>query len=232
MARLSQPKHEEHWKEALSSLSDESSDIIKIYPDTAVVIKQVTNILSDLVSLAGCTPVQVGGSDAWKKVVENAKQDRLNFCQILKGKRFFLALCGTYTVALNDLKIVLKESVCKEAMKEKTPTSPETEPCENEGFRQQRQRKRNSSSEDQNTNKKPSTQLGNTSLTLPHKPVSTRNYYAPLRSADMDVETGGENEISEEQQQQEPASKQGRPPPIVLTSSTNLIHLQQKLRAL
>jgi hypothetical protein len=80
-------------------------------------------------------------------------------------------------------------------MKEKTPASPETEPCENEGFRQQRRKKRNSSSEDQNANKKPSTKLGNTSLTLPHKPVSTRNYYAPLRSADMDVETAGENEI-------------------------------------
>jgi hypothetical protein len=136
MARLSQPKHEDHWKEELSSLSDESSDIIKKYPDTAIVIKQVTNILSDLVSLAGCTPVQVGESDAWKKVVENAKQDRLNFCQILKGKRLFLALCGMYTVVLNDLKIVLKESVRKVVMKEKTPAFPETEPCEHEGFRQ------------------------------------------------------------------------------------------------
>jgi hypothetical protein len=97
--------------------------------------------------------VQVGESDAWKKVVESAKQDRLNFCQILKGKRLFLALWDTYTVALNDLKIVLKESVRKDAMTEKTPASPETEPCENEGFRQQRRRKGNSSSEDQNTNK-------------------------------------------------------------------------------
>jgi hypothetical protein len=130
---------------------------------------------------------------------------------------------------LNDLKIVPKESVRKEATNEKTPASPEMEPCENEGFRQQRRRKRNRSSEDQNANKKPSTQLENTSLTVPHKPV-TRNYYAPLRSADMDVETAGQHEISEEQQKQEPASKQGRPPPIVLTSSTNLIQLENKLK--
>jgi hypothetical protein len=66
MARLSQPKHGEHWKEELSSLSDESSDVIKKYPDTAIVIKQVKNILRNLVSLAGCTPVQVGESNAWK----------------------------------------------------------------------------------------------------------------------------------------------------------------------
>jgi hypothetical protein len=184
-------------KEELSSLSDESSEIIKKYPDTALVIIQVTNILSVLVCLAVCTPVHVGESDAWKKVVENAKQDRLNFCQILKGKRLFLALCGTYTVVLNDLNIVLKECVRKEAMTEKTPASPETELCDNEGFRQQRRRKRNSSSED-HTNKKPSTKPGNTSLPLPHKLVSIRNYYAPLRSADMDVETTGENQVSDE----------------------------------
>jgi hypothetical protein len=48
----------------------------------------------------------------------------------------------------------------------------------------------------------------------------------------MDVDTAGENEILEEQQQQEPASKQSRPPPIVLTSSKNLIHLQNKIKGI
>jgi hypothetical protein len=155
------------------------------------------------VSLAGCTPGRVGESDTWKKVEENAKQDRLKFCQILKDKRLFLALCGTYTVALNYLKVVPKESVRKVAIKEKTPASPEIEPSDNEGFRQQRRWKRNSLSEEQhNANKKPSTQLGNTplTLTLPQKPVTTiRNYYAPLGSAEMDMETAGQDGILEEQ---------------------------------
>jgi hypothetical protein len=58
--------------------------------------------------------------------------------------------------------------------------------------------------------------------TLP-KEVVTRNYFAPLRTADMDTEAMPHEEAV--------PGKTGRPPPIVLTSATNLIHLQKQLKS-
>jgi hypothetical protein len=84
---------------------------IQKYPDMAVVIKQTSNIVRGKVSLAGCTPVQVGEINTCRKVMENIKQDRLHFCKFLKGKHSFTVLYGTSTFALNELKGVLKASV-------------------------------------------------------------------------------------------------------------------------
>jgi hypothetical protein len=62
---------------------------------------------------------------------------------------------------------------------------------------------------------------------LPPKAVSTRNFFAPLRTTDMDTETtGAKNALPE----QEAPRKSGRLPPIVITSTTNLIRLQSDLK--
>jgi hypothetical protein len=50
----------------------------------------------------------------------------------------------------------------------------------------------------------------------------TRNYFPPLRTADMDTDAVPHEEAV--------PGKTGRPPPIVLTSATNLIHLQKQLK--
>jgi hypothetical protein len=57
--------------------------------------------------------------------------------------------------------------------------------------------------------------------TLP-KEVVTRNYFAPLRTAEMDTDAVPHEEAV--------PGKTGRPPPIVLTSATNLIHLRKLLK--
>jgi hypothetical protein len=61
---------------------------------------------------------------------------------------------------------------------------------------------------------------------LPTKTVITHNFFAPLRSNDMDTETtGAENTLPEEAPR-----KSGRLPPIVMTFTTNLIRLQSDLK--
>jgi hypothetical protein len=57
--------------------------------------------------------------------------------------------------------------------------------------------------------------------------VLTRNFFAPLRTIDIDTDTtGAENTLPE----QEASRKPCRPPPIVMTSTTNLIGLQRDLK--
>jgi hypothetical protein len=59
------------------------------------------------------------------------------------------------------------------------------------------------------------------------KEVVTRNYFAPLRTAEMDTDTSGTEVMPHEEAV---PGKTGRPPPIVLTSATNLIHLQKQMK--
>jgi hypothetical protein len=56
--------------------------------------------------------------------------------------------------------------------------------------------------------------------------MESSDFFAPLRTTDMDTETtGAEDTLSE----QEAPRKSGRPPSIVMTSTTNLIRLQNEL---
>jgi hypothetical protein len=62
---------------------------------------------------------------------------------------------------------------------------------------------------------------------MPPKAVSTRNFFAPLRTTGMDTETtGAENTLPE----QEAPRISGRPSAIMMTSTTNLIRLQSDLK--
>jgi hypothetical protein len=59
------------------------------------------------------------------------------------------------------------------------------------------------------------------------KAVQTRNFFAPLKTNDMYMETKvAESTLLE----QEALRKSGSPPPIVMTSTTNLIQLQSNLK--
>jgi hypothetical protein len=65
-----------------------------------------------------------------------------------------------------------------------------------------------------------------TAVKLTAKAVSTRNYFALVRTTDMDKETiGAENTL-----QEEVPRKSGSPPSIVMTSTTNLIRHQNDLK--
>jgi hypothetical protein len=101
-----------------------------------------------------------------------------------------------------------------------------------DGFREQRRRKRNKSEElRQGGSKKAAPHAAKPYL--PRAETATRNYYAPLRAAAMDTaENTTEGEDAAEEQQRAPSRVAGRPPPIVLTSAADLILLQKHLKGL
>jgi hypothetical protein len=104
-----------------------------------------------------------------------------------------------------------------------------TEEC-----REQRRRKRNPS--DDNA-KKPNTGVptpeSRDARLRPKGEVPTRNFFAPLRTAEIDLESThveGTSESPTSETQQTSSSKAGRTPPIILTSAINLIQLQRHIK--
>jgi hypothetical protein len=80
--------------------------------------------------------------------------------------------------------------------------------------------------------KETSKQQGNSPLPLLQKPTVIRNYTTPLRSVEMDTGSVAQDRALEKQQQQAPRNKTGWSLPLVMTSSTNLIHLQNNLKGI
>jgi hypothetical protein len=78
------------------------------YSEAAYVIQQVCKVLSDIEIFAKCTRAKVGESSEWTTIVNNAEENKANFCKILKGKPLFSAPYGIYTLTLNELMAILK----------------------------------------------------------------------------------------------------------------------------
>jgi hypothetical protein len=64
--------------------------------------------------------------------------------------------------------------------------------------------------------------------------IPTRNFYAPLRSAGMELDQTEDTntQTDGEEQQQPPNSQRGRPPPIKLTATVNSMQLQRQLKGI
>jgi hypothetical protein len=141
----------------------------------------------------------------------------------------YSALFGVYTEVLHELKGVLQGNV---TTREAANYTNQPEPATNDEFREQRRRKRNSSDGQVKTAKKahPPTTSANDPRLRRQQEVPTRNFFAPLRSSQM--ETGEEIAIEHSENQQAASSQMGRPPPIVQTSEVNLIALQRQLKTI
>jgi hypothetical protein len=72
-----------------------------------------------------CTPASVCENEKWSSIFSTAEGNRQNCCKIISGKNLFSALYGTCTVALHELKAVLKAST--PAGQSKTPKSAATQ---------------------------------------------------------------------------------------------------------
>jgi hypothetical protein len=57
--------------------------------------------------------------------------------------------------------------------------------------------------------------------------VSTRDFFAPMRTTNMDTDSSGSETTPQEDTV---PAKTCRPPPIILTTPTNLIQLQKQLK--
>jgi hypothetical protein len=182
------------------------------YPDADTQYRQLFRVLCDIEDVAGYTPAVFGESAEWMAIVSATEENRINYCKALSGKTLFSALYGTYTVTLNDLKSILKASNSAGKTTEK--------PTQEEGFQEVRRRKRHSTTE-----KAMPTAASAAVSTLP-KEGATRNFFAPVRAAEMDMDsTSSENSSCKATA----PGKTGRPPPIILTSAVNLIQLQKQL---
>jgi hypothetical protein len=165
----------------------------------------------------------VGNSEQWPAIVNSAEENRQNLCKALSGKALFSALYATYTIALHELKAVLKAST--QASQSKTPKSAATQ---NGGFKEVRRRKRHSTDETAPNSKRAVPTAASDALHTPRKMVVPHNFFAPLRTVTMDTDSS-----SAEAAQQEEAvpGKIRRPPPIVITAATNLVQLQKVIKS-
>jgi hypothetical protein len=122
----------------------------------------------------------VGDSEQWSSIVSRAEGNRQNICKVLSGMNQFSALYGTYTVALHELKAVLKAGT--PAGQSKTPKSAATQ---EDSFKEVRRLKQHSTNESAPTSKKTAC----TAVDTPPKEVFTRNFFVPLRASDMDKDS-------------------------------------------
>jgi hypothetical protein len=132
---------------------------------------------------------------------------------------------------LLELKGVLQSSV---TTGEAANRASELETTSTKEFCEQRRCKRNSSDGQATTAKKPSapaTSANDPRLRQQHE-VSTRNFFAPLRSSEMETGKETAEDPSENQEQQAAPSHISRPPTIVLNSKVNLIALQRQLKSI
>jgi hypothetical protein len=169
----------------------------------------------------------VGEGSEWTSDVNSTEEERENFCKGLDGKPLFSTLYVLYTVTLNELKSVQKVTAQAGQSGIMNKSSVEST-AHDDDFQEVRRPKRHTSNDTSQTAKKSTKPVPtSTAVKLPPKAMFTHNFFAPLRTADMDMDTTiTENTIPE----QEAPRKPGRPPPIVMISTKNLIQLQRDLK--
>jgi hypothetical protein len=197
---------ETRWKEIVASFERNHEALTTNNPACQEEIELLGNGLRTIGQLIHTSPSINGNGAVWNKLIAKSEAERTVLCKHLDGKALFTAMLRLYATIHREMR----ESLLLE----------QKEPAEE--FREQRRRKRNPS-EEQKKKPKPSPSPRDPRIKSQGQ-VLTKNFFAPLRTPGMDVE---ETTKPEEQQ---PSNKSGRPPPIVLTSTTNLMQLQRKVK--
>jgi hypothetical protein len=89
MASAQIPTYEQFWLREYNSLQSEYKVIVNKYPDADKVLREVYKVLGDIVSLAECTPSNIGTCSEWSRIVDSAMESRIGLCKCLKGKNPF-----------------------------------------------------------------------------------------------------------------------------------------------
>jgi hypothetical protein len=171
------------WADKRATLKSEYRRLIGQFPDSDALLKQLFKVLCDIEDFAGYTLFSVGETEHCSSIVNVAEENRQNFCKALNGKTLFSVLYGTYTVALQELKAVLKAS--KPAGKCQTPKSSETQEEGLKGIR-----KRHSTDEVTRISKEAVTTAASATVdTPPPFVVATGKFFAPLRTTSVDTDS-------------------------------------------
>ena len=202
---------EERWRAIVASYERNHESLKSNNPGCEEDIDLLGQGLRTIGRLIHASPSINGNGAVWTQLLSKSEDERSVLCRHLDGKALFTGLLRLYATTHRELR----ESLLPE-------------PSESiEEFREQRRRKRNPS-EEQTKKLKPSPSPRDPRVKSQAE-VTTKNFYAPLRTSAMDVA----EETSDKPGEGQPsANKSGRPPPIVLTSATNLIQLQRKIKGI
>jgi hypothetical protein len=189
---------ESRWAEVISSFEKKHGELLEGHPDCSEELALLRTGLHSIRQLICISPLVNGNGAVWKELIARANAERAVLCKHLDGKALLTAMLRLYAALHREMR----DSVL--------PTQQNS----TEKFREQRRRKRNPSDEQA---KKYKTSVPTPESRLrPLGEVATKNFFAPLRTAEMEVERilveGTSDEPSSEPQQSS-ASKAVRPPP-------------------
>jgi hypothetical protein len=170
MADAPVPGYQAFWAERRASLQSEYQVLLKQYPEADTQYRLLYKTSCDTEDVAGYTPAAVGESDECTAIVSSAEDNRTSYCKARSGKVLFSALYGTYTVAFEELKSILKSS---NSAGGPTTASESVKPTQEDGFKEVRRRKRHSTNEAAPTSKKPAAEAKST----PAKEVAARIFF-------------------------------------------------------
>jgi hypothetical protein len=135
------------WLDERHTLRTGYKNIVAQYPEANVVFNHVYDILGTIASLVRSTPRQITNGASWQDIVKSAHKDQESLCNALGGKRLYSALYGTYTVALSELNSLVQTSTSEAGATPVPSAVTEASKGPDEGFHEQRKRKRNSTRE-------------------------------------------------------------------------------------
>jgi hypothetical protein len=163
---------EARWRSVLTSFDKEHENLIK---KTRTQQWRLTLVRTGLVEIGQLiqTSLQKNGNGVtWKRLIDQAENEKHILCKHLDGKALFTRMLRLYATTHRDLK----ESLLPECSQEKEKDAPHG-----------RRRKRNSDSDDGSTSKRKATDK-HRQLPAYQKPrlVATNNYFAPLRAVPME----------------------------------------------
>jgi hypothetical protein len=173
-------QYQAFWAERRASLQSEYQVLIKQYPDVDTQYRLLYKTVCNIEDVAGCTPAAVGESTEWTAIVNAAEDNRASDCKVLSGKILLSTLHGTYTVALNELKSLLKASNSAGGT---DTTSESVKSTQEDGFQEVRRRKQHNTNEAAPSSKKAVPTGASAPVSTPPKEITTRNFFAPLREA-------------------------------------------------
>jgi hypothetical protein len=119
------PGYQAFWMDTWDKLTSEYQQLIGQFPVTDARLKQLFKVTCVIEKIARYTPASVGESEQWSSNVSTAVENRQDYCKVLTERTLFSVLYGMCTVALHELKAVLKAST--PASQSKTPTSAATQ---------------------------------------------------------------------------------------------------------
>jgi hypothetical protein len=209
---------ETHWDRIISSFQSNQKQLLEGHPECSEELELLSTCLHTIKQLIHISRPVNGNGAVWKELITRRETERAVLCKHLDGKALFTAMLRLYAALHRELH----DSVLPAEQKS------------TEEFREQKRRKRNPS-EDKAKKSRTSvpTPESRDPRLRPKGEVPTKNFFAPLRTAEMYVENKlaeGTSEKPNSETQQPSSSKAGRPPPIELTTATNLMQLQKRIR--